>query len=288
MAAISGTDTAKGKSADVVQLNPVWEAVRNEAKDIVENDPAMSGFIFGNILNHKTLEDAIIHRICERLHRPEFSADMIRGVFREMQQNDPEWGDIVRADIAAVYDRDPACTRIVEPILYFKGFHAIQTHRLAYWALKQGRKDFALYLQSRSSQAFQTDINPNAKFGRGIFIDHATGLVVGETAELGDDVSIMQGVTLGGTGKVGGDRHPKVRNGVLIGAGAKVLGNIEIGKCSRVASGALVLKPVPEKTTVAGVPARVVGVAGCAQPSRTMDQILADENHGWTTGEPIT
>jgi len=284
MAAISESD----KQADVVQLNPVWEAVRAEAKAIIDSDPAMSGFVFGNILNHKTLEEAIVHRICERLHRPEFSTDMIRGVFREMQQDDPEWSDVVRADIAAVYDRDPACTRIIEPILYFKGFHAIQTHRLAHWALKQGRKDFALYLQSRSSQTFQTDINPASKFGRGIFIDHATGLVVGETAEVGDDVSIMQGVTLGGTGKVGGDRHPKVRDGVLIGAGAKVLGNIEIGKCSRVASGALVLKPVPEKTTVAGVPARVVGVAGCSQPSRTMDQIVADENNDSSTGEPVT
>ncbi len=276
-----------GKQADIVELNPVWEAVRNEAKTVIDSDPAMSGFIFGNILNHKTLEEAIVHRICERLHRPEFSADMIRGVFREMQQDDKEWCDVVRADIGAVFDRDPACTRFIEPILYFKGFHAIQTHRLAHWALNNGRKDFALYLQSRASQVFQTDINPAAPFGRGIFMDHATGVVVGETAAVGNDVSILHGVTLGGTGKVGGDRHPKVRNGVLIGAGATILGNIEIGSCSRVAAGALVLKAVPEKTTVAGVPARVVGVAGCSQPSRTMDQILADESYNLTTGDPV-
>ena len=261
---------------DVVELDPVWKAVRDEAQSIIDTDPAMSGFIFGNILNHKSLEEAVVHRICERLHRPEFSSDMIRGVFREMQQNWPQWSKIVRVDIAAVYDRDPACERFVEPILYFKGFHAIQAHRLANWAWNNGRKDFALYLQSISSQTFQTDINPEAKFGQGIFIDHGTGVVIGATAVIGDDVSIMQGVTLGGTGKVGGDRHPKVRDGVLIGAGAKVLGNIEIGECSRVASGALVVKPVPEKTTVAGVPARVVGVAGCSQPSRSMDQILAE------------
>ena len=263
--------------SEVHHLDPVWEAVRHEAQVIIDSDPAMSGFIFGNILNQKTLEDAVIQRICERLHQPEFSADMIRGVFREMRADWPEWSEIMRVDVAAVYDRDPACDRFIEPILYFKGFHAIQTHRLAHWSWHHGRKDFALYLQSRSSQVFQTDINPQAKFGRGIFMDHATGIVVGATAEIGNDVSIMQEVTLGGTGKEGGDRHPKVRDGVLIGAGAKVLGNIEVGECSRIAAGALVVKPVPPKTTVAGVPARVVGVAGCSQPSRTMDQILADD-----------
>lgn len=276
MATTVNDGTAK-KSDSVVQLDPVWQALRDEAQAIIDADPAMSGFVFGNILSQKTLEDAVIHRICERLHQPEFTADMIKGVFREMMEDWPEWSEIVRVDIAAVYDRDPACTRFVEPILYFKGFHAIQTHRLAHWAWKVGRKDFALYLQSRSSQVFQTDINPQAKFGRGIFIDHATGIVVGATAVIGNDVSILQEVTLGGTGKEGGDRHPKVRDGVLVGAGAKVLGNIEIGECSRVAAGALVVKPVPPKTTVAGVPAKVVGVAGCSQPSRTMDQILADE-----------
>lgn len=266
------------QTQDVVELDPVWQALRDEAQAIIDADPAMSGFIFGNILNHKSLEEAVIHRICERLHQPEFSSDMIRGVFREMREDWPEWSKVVRVDIAAVYDRDPACTRFVEPILYFKGFHAIQTHRLAHWAWGKGRKDFALYLQSRASQAFQTDINPQAKFGRGIFIDHATGIVVGATAEIGDDVSILQGVTLGGTGKEEGDRHPKVKDGVLVGAGAIVLGNIEVGECSRVAAGALVVKPVPPKTTVAGVPARVVGVAGCSQPSRSMDQILAESS----------
>jgi serine O-acetyltransferase len=265
------------ETTDVVHLDPVWGALRDEAQAIIENDPAMSGFVYGNVLNQKTLEDAVVQRICERLHQPEFSADMIRGVFEDMRADCPQWSEIVRVDIAAVYDRDPACTRFIEPILYFKGFHAIQTHRLAHWAWNQGRKDFALYLQSRSSQVFQTDINPQAKFGRGIFMDHATGIVVGATAVIGDDVSILQDVTLGGTGKEGGDRHPKVHDGVLIGAGAKVLGNIVVGACSRVAAGALVVKPVPPKSTVAGVPARVVGVAGCSQPSRTMDQILADD-----------
>ena len=191
-----------------------------------------------------------------------------------MLADDKEWSSIVRVDIQAYYDRDPACDRFIMPVLYFKGFHAIQTHRLAHWLWNQGRKDFALYLQSRSSSVFQTDINPAARIGKGIFIDHATGLVVGETAVIEDDVSILHGVTLGGTGKAGGDRHPKIRYGVLIGAGAKILGNIEIGYCSRIAAGSVVLKAVPPKTTVAGVPAKVVGEAGCSEPSRIMDQVI--------------
>lgn len=273
---MSAEQTTGQLTDSVHHLDPVWAKLRGEAEQIVREDAAMSGFIYGTILNQRTLEDAVVHRISERLHTAEFSADLIRNAFRDMRDAWPEWAEIMRVDVAAVYDRDPACTRFVEPILYFKGFHAIQTHRLANWAWNNGRRDFALYLQSRSSEVFQTDINPQASFGRGIFIDHATGIVVGATAVVGDDVSILQGVTLGGTGKESGDRHPKVKNGVLLGAGAKVLGNIEVGSCSRVAAGALVVKPVPPKTTVAGVPARVVGVAGCSQPSRTMDQILQD------------
>jgi len=189
----------------------------------------------------------------------------------------PSVGDSFRADIIAVADRDPACTRLMEPVLYFKGFHAIQTHRLAHWLWHQGRRDFALYLQSLSSEVFQTDIHPAARIGRGIFLDHATGLVVGSIAVIEDDVSMLQGVTLGGTGKQGGDRHPKIRHGVLIGAGAKILGNIEVGRCARVAAGSVVLQPVPCHSTVAGVPAKVVGTAGCAEPARSMDQILTDK-----------
>jgi len=180
----------------------------------------------------------------------------------------------------AVADRDPACTRFVEPLLYFKGYHALQTHRFAHALMRQGRKDFAFYLQSRSSEIFQTDINPDARIGRGVFLDHATGLVVGQTAVIEDDVSILQGVTLGGTGKATGDRHPKIRRGVLIGAGAKILGNIEVGQCARVAAGSVVLKDVPRNVTVAGVPAKIVGESGCAEPARTMDQILADKGGG--------
>ncbi len=188
----------------------------------------------------------------------------------------------LRADLVAVYDRDPACSRFIEPVLYFKGFHAIQAHRLAHWLYGKGRRDFAFYLQSKASEVFQVDINPAVPMGKGIFIDHATGVVVGETAVIEDDVSILQNVTLGGTGKETGDRHPKIRRGVLIGAGAKILGNIEVGSCSRVAAGSVVLKPVPAHATVAGVPAKVVGQAGCAEPARSMDQVLRDSEEART------
>jgi serine O-acetyltransferase len=179
-----------------------------------------------------------------------------------------------RADLAAVYDRDPACGRYMEPLLYFKGFHALAVHRFAHALWTLGRRDFALYLQSQSSKMFSVDINPATRIGNGIMIDHGHGIVIGETATIGDNVSILQGVTLGGTGKETGDRHPKVSDNVLIGAGAKVLGNIRIGECSRVAAGSVVLKDVPPNSTVAGVPAKIVGPAGCPEPARSMDQLF--------------
>lgn len=256
-------------------MDPIWDSLRSEARTAADHDPLLAAFLYSTVLNHRSLEDCVIHRICERLDHPDLQAVLLRQTFDEMLRDWPEWGTILRVDIQAVYDRDPACTRFMEPVLYFKGFHAIQTHRLAHWLLNRGRKDFALYLQSRASSVFQTDINPAARIGKGIFLDHATGLVVGETARIGDNVSILHGVTLGGTGKEGADRHPKIGDGVLIGAGAKVLGNIEVGCCSRIAAGSVVLKPVPKGSTVAGVPARVVGEAGCAEPARSMDQMLA-------------
>ncbi|KQM34985.1 MULTISPECIES: serine O-acetyltransferase [Rhizobium/Agrobacterium group] len=258
----------------ITVVDPIWGSLLNEARTAAAQDPLLSAFFYSTILNHHSLEESVIYRICELLDHPDMQAVLLRQTFSEMLHDWPEWGAILRVDIQAVYDRDPACTRFIEPILYFKGFHAIQTHRLAHWLWSKGRKDFALYLQSRSSSVFQTDINPQAKVGKGLFLDHATGLVVGSTAVIGDNVSILQGVTLGGTGKETGDRHPKIRSGVLIGAGAKILGNIEVGSCSRVAAGSVVLKPVPPNTTVAGVPARIVGEGGCNEPSRIMDQII--------------
>lgn len=268
-------------SAKIVEFeakDALFARILADAQEAVRREPDLAGFLFANVLHHETLERAIVHRVAARLDHPDLGADAIAHAYAGVLQADPAIAEAFRADLLAVFDRDPACKRLIEPLLYFKGFHALQTHRLAHALYKQGRRDFAFYLQSRSSVVFQVDINPAAKFGKGIFLDHATGLVVGETAEVGDDVSILHGVTLGGTGKDVGDRHPKIRNGVLLAAGAKVLGNIEVGHCARVAAGSVVLSPVPHNTTVAGVPARVVGTAGCAEPGRTMDQIFADKS----------
>lgn len=256
-------------------VDPIWDRLRLEAEVMARDEPSLAGFALSTILHQPSLEAAVIHRVAWRLGHPALSADLIEQTFLEAVERESAIGAAFRADIMAVADRDPACSRFVEPVLYFKGFHAIQTHRLAHWLWHQGRKDFALYLQSRSSEVFQTDINPQARIGRGIFLDHATGLVVGETAVIEDNVSMLQDVTLGGTGKERGDRHPKIRRGVLIGSGAKILGNIEVGECARVAAGSVVLQPVPRNTTVAGVPAKVVGAAGCAEPARSMDQLLS-------------
>ena len=271
---------AQSQVARVVGLgrnDPLFARIRAEAEEAAQREPELAPFLLTTILNHDVFDDAVVHRVAARLDHVDVPAALIRQTFAEFVGRDPALGEAFRADILAVADRDPACHRIMEPLLYFKGFHALQTHRLAHALLRSGRKDFALYLQSRASSVFQTDINPAAKIGKGIFLDHATGLVVGETCVIEDDVSILQGVTLGGTGKESGDRHPKIRRGVLIGAGAKILGNIEVGYCSRVAAGSVVLAPVPHNRTVAGVPARIVGEAGCAEPARTMNQIIAEK-----------
>jgi serine O-acetyltransferase len=274
---VAATDIRPVEGLGAVKvMDPIWDSMREEARTAAEQDPLLAAFLYSTIINHRSLEECVIYRICERLDHPDMQAILLRQTFEEMLTDWPEWGSILRVDIQAIYDRDPACLRFMEPVLYFKGFHALQTHRLAHWLYNRGRRDFALYLQSRSSSVFQTDINPAARIGKGIFLDHATGLVVGETAVIGDNVSILHGVTLGGTGKEGSDRHPKIAHGVLIGAGAKILGNIQIGHCSRIAAGSVVLKEVPAKTTVAGVPAKVVGEAGCSEPSRSMDQLLAE------------
>ena len=270
------TARMKGQAAQFDAVDPIWSAIRREAQETVDRDPILAAFIYGTILNEGTLEEAVSHRISSRLDHPDIPAHLLRQTYDEMLAQTPGIAQMIRADIQAVYDRDPACTRFMEPVLYFKGFHALQTHRLAHWLWNSGREDFALYLQSRSSAVFQVDIQPPARLGRGIFIDHATGVVIGGTAVVEDDVSILQNVTLGGTGKEGGDRHPKIRRGVLIGAGAEIIGNIEIGACSRVAAGSVVLKPVPPCKTVAGVPARIVGEAGCSEPARSMDHSIGD------------
>jgi serine O-acetyltransferase len=258
-------------------VDPVWARVRLEAEEVVRREPELASFIYSTILHHDQLETAIIYRLAQRLDHAALSGELIRQAYADALRDNPTLGEIFRADIMATVDRDPATHRLIEPVLYYKGFHAIQTYRLAHWLWQNGRRDFAQYLQSRSSAVFQCDIHPAAEIGRGIFLDHATGLVVGETAEIGDDVSMLHDVTLGGTGKEWEDRHPKIRYGVLIGAGAKILGNIEVGHCARIAAGSVVVKPVPNNVTVAGVPAKVVGQAGCPEPARSMDQMFLDE-----------
>jgi serine O-acetyltransferase len=260
------------------RVDPVWVQIRGEAEDVARREPELATFIYSTVLYHDTLEAAVVHRVAERLDSSEVSAELIRQAYADALEDEPSIGAAFRADVVATVDRDPAATRLLEPVLYFKGFHAIQAHRLAHWLWGKGRRDFAYYLQSRSSAVFQTDINPAVPIGRGIFLDHATGLVVGETAVIEDDVSMLQEVTLGGTGKEAGDRHPKIRRGVLIGAGAKILGNIEVGHCARIAAGSVVLKSVPHNTTVAGVPAKVIGEAGCPEPSRMMDHLFYDRS----------
>jgi len=259
------------KTQSVEKIDPVWSRIRAEAEDIARKEPALGGFIFSLILNHGSFEEALAHRLAQRLGNADIGADLIVHAFRDAIEAEPEIGDAARADIVATFDRDPACDRYIDPLLYFKGYQAIQTHRMAHALWGLGRNDFAYYLQSRLSVLTSIDIHPAARIGKGIMVDHGHDIVIGETCVIEDNVSIMQGVTLGGTGKEAGDRHPKIRYGVLVGAGAKILGNIEIGNCSRVAACSVVLHDVPANTTVAGVPAKVVGYAGCTEPARAMD-----------------
>src|SRR5262249_34654746 len=181
----------------------------------VRNEPALGGFVYATILSQARLEDAVCHRLAQRLNHSDVDARLIRHTFTQELADQPELGRPLRADLARLFDRDPAWSRYIEPLLYFKGFHALVTHRFAHELWKRGRRDFALYLQSQSSRIFAVDINPAAKIGIGIMLDHGTGIVIGETATVGDNCSLLQGVTLGGTGKETGDRHPKIAANVM-------------------------------------------------------------------------
>jgi len=266
---VSNHKTATPK---VQVVDPIWAQIRSEAQSAMKAEPALGSFIFATVLSHEHLEEAVCHRLAQRLNHNDVDAGLISQTFLTVLEDDNEVGMIFRADLAAVYDRDPACTRFLDPLLYFKGFHALVTHRFAHALWKRGRRDFALYLQSQASRFFSVDIHPAARFGQGIMLDHATGFVVGETAVVGDNCSFLHAVTLGGSGKETGDRHPKIGDNVLVGAGAKILGNIKIGACSRIAAGSVVLSEVPPNVTVAGVPAKIVGSAGCSEPARSMEQ----------------
>ncbi len=262
------------KQAKLSTVDPVWDAIKAEGQAIIAAEPAMAGVVYGAVLHHKTLESALAYRIAQKLASGDMTESVVNEVCVEAYTADADLGAAARADIGAILDRDPACHRNIQPLLYFKGFLAVQAYRVAHWLWLQGRHDMAYFAQMRSSEVFGIDIHPGAKIGKGLMIDHAHSIVIGETAVVGDNVSMLHAVTLGGTGKEDEIRHPTIGDGVLLGAGAKVLGNIHIGHCSRVAAGSVVLRDVPPCKTVAGVPAKVVGEAGCDQPSNKMDQLL--------------
>ncbi|ETX28254.1 serine O-acetyltransferase [Roseivivax isoporae] len=260
--------------AKVAELDPVWGRIMREGEEAVAEEPLLGGLIHQSVLHHPTIERALAYRISLKLASGEMSEQILREICDEAYGADRDLSLAARADIVAIYERDPACHRFLQPLLFFKGFQAVQSYRVANWLWREGRLDMAYFLQMRCSEVFGVDIHPAARLGRGIMIDHAHSIVIGETAVVGDNVSMLHSVTLGGTGKEEEDRHPKIGDGVLIGAGAKVLGNIRIGNCSRIAAGSVVLEEVPPCKTVAGVPARIVGEAGCDQPSVSMNHLL--------------
>jgi serine O-acetyltransferase len=260
----------------VATCDPIWSAMREQARALAQSEPTLASFVHATILNHDRLEDALSYHLAKKIGGDEVSPMLAREIFNQAIADDPEIGASVRADLAAVYDRDPACHSPVQAFLFFKGFHALECYRIAHWLRGKGREGMALFFQSRISELFDVDIHPGARLGRGIMIDHATGVVIGETAVVEDDVSIMHGVTLGGTGKEGGDRHPKIRRGVLLSMGAKILGNIEIGEYSRVGASSVVLKSVPAGCTAVGVPAKLVNCDCGENPSQQMNHYIEE------------
>ena len=253
-----------------------WSQLRASAEEAARSEPHLGSVMNATILSHNDLANALSFQIARKIGDAELAPMSVREVCAFAFWSDPAIVAAAEADLKAVAERDPAIRSLLQPFLYFKGFQALQASRVAHWLWTQGRETLAFHFQSRISELFQIDIHPGARLGAGLFLDHGTGIVIGETAVVGDEVSMLHGVTLGGTGAERGDRHPKIGKGVLLGAGAKVLGNIEIGDYAKVASGSVVLKPVPSGCTVAGVPARLVNCPTGAEPARTMDHTLAD------------
>ncbi|MEM6579777.1 MAG: serine O-acetyltransferase [Pseudomonadota bacterium] len=263
----------------VATNDPIWDRIREETIRHGQDEPMLASFLYATILNHPKLEAALSFHLANLLDSATASSLLLRDVMIQAFDSDPVIRDAVRADLQAVLDRDSACHELYIPFLYFKGFHALQAQRVAHWLWRQGRQPLALFFQNRISTTFGVDIHPAARMGHGIMLDHATGLVIGETAVVGNNVSILQEVTLGGTGKDEGDRHPKIGDGVLISAGAKILGNIHVGVGAKVGAGSVVLEDVPPHTTVAGVPAKVVGRPASDQPALEMEHdFCCDEN----------
>jgi serine O-acetyltransferase len=251
--------------------DPMWQRIREEAAKQASEEPILASFLHATILNHTRLELALSFHLASQLATPDVSSLLLRKVIMEAFESDASIQTAVRADLQAVEDRDSACHELYIPFLYFKGFHALQTYRIAHWLWTTERESLALFFQNRMSTTFSVDIHPAATLGQGILLDHATGLVIGETAVVGKNVSILQSVTLGGTGKDEGNRHPKIGDGVLISAGAKILGNICVGEGAKVGAGSVVLEDVPAHTTVAGVPAKIVGRPASDQPALEME-----------------
>ncbi len=258
-------------------INSFWLELKEEAQQLVEQEPLLASYVHACILAHHNAETALSFILSNKIKDEVMTAIAIREVFNEAYLMSPELVEAAITDVKAVLSRDPAVSSHLTVMLNFKGFQAIQTHRLAHYLWSKGRRDLALFLQSRNSEAFGVDVHPAATIGRGVMFDHATGIVIGETAVVEDNVSILQSVTLGGTGNESGDRHPKVRRGVMIGANSTILGNIEIGQGSKVGAGSVVLKDVPPHVTVVGVPAKIVGVPSCDSPCETMNQNVLDD-----------
>jgi serine O-acetyltransferase len=256
------------------KVDPVWTRLRQDVFVTAKTEPMLAGYLHDTVLKHGSLEASISYFLAGKLASAYLTTTSLRDVFYEALTSSEDISEAIRRDLQAVLERDPAAKSLALPYLNFKGFQALQSYRVAHWLWGQERHHLALYLQSRISEAFDVDIHPAARIGKGILIDHGTSVVIGETAVVGDDVSMLHEVTLGGTGKESGDRHPKVGNGVLIGAGAKILGNIRIGDGSKIAAGSIVLNEVPPHSTVAGIPARVVGKPKFAEPGKQMDQIV--------------
>lgn len=256
----------------MTQADAIWQSIRQETQVQASAEPMLASFLHSTILNHASFEDALSFHLASKLDNPATSAMLIREVFQDALEQEPAIGRAARADIEAITQRDSACDNNSTPFLFFKGYHALQAYRVAHWLWNNGRRELALFLQNRISVVFSVDIHPAAKVGEGIMLDHATGIVIGETAVVENNVSIMQSVTLGGTGKESGDRHPKIRAGVMIGPGTKILGNIEVGEGAKVCAGSVVLKPVAAHTIVTGVPAKLVGKVLDTMPALDMDQ----------------
>lgn len=263
-------------SAGNTREQDLWTSLRAAAEDAAREEPQLVSHLHSVILSHDNLAAALSFQIARKLGDSELGAMTVREVAMSAFRADPMIVRAAEADLLAVLERDPAIRTPLQPFLYFKGYQALQAWRVAHWLWEQKRDTLAFHFQSRISELFQLDIHPAARIGKGVFVDHGTGIVIGETAVVGDEVSMLHAVTLGGTGAERGDRHPKIGRGVLLGAGAKVLGNIEIGDYAKVASGSVVLKPVPAGCTVAGVPARMVNCPTDATPARTMDHTLSD------------